>query len=73
MQTEELTRRVNQKIDQIGNRTNLLQRGGCLKQLKEDLEKIQTEVSEFILFINNLDKEEVNRLMDTDSTKHGVN
>ncbi len=61
MRTEELTRRVNQKIDRINNRTNLLMRGGCLKQLKKDLVNIQQDVMEFISFINDVEKEEVNR------------
>ena len=59
MQTEELTRRVNQKIDQIGNRTNLLMRGGCLKQLKSELEKIAGDVRDLILLIDDIEKEEV--------------
>ena len=61
MMNQELTAVINGRINQIGNRTNLLQRGGCLKKLKEDLERIQQDVSDFILFINNLEKEEVNQ------------
>lgn len=61
MKTDELTKKVNQRINQIGNRTNLLQRGGCLNQLKNDLEKIRQDVMEFIIFINDLENKEVNQ------------
>ncbi len=56
MNSQELTEKVNQRINQIGNRTNLLQRGGCLKKLKEDLEKIQQDIKETVSFINEINK-----------------
>ena len=56
MKNQELTEVINSKINQIGNRTNLLQRGGCLKKLKEDLEKIQQDIKETVSFINEINK-----------------
>ena len=60
MSSEELTKNVNEKINQIGNRVNLLQRGGCLQQLKSDLEKITGDVRGLIIFIDELENKEVN-------------
>ncbi len=57
MKTDELTKKVNQKINQIGNQTNLLMRGGCLQKLKEDLEQIEQDVRGLILLIDNIGKE----------------
>lgn len=57
MASDELTQKVNQRINQIGNRTNLLQRGGCLGVLKKDLEKIEQDVRGLIQLIDSIDNE----------------
>ena len=59
MKTDELTKKVNQQIDTINNRTNLLVRGGCLGILRKDLEKIGVDVRDLILLIDDIEKGEV--------------